>query len=324
MKNVIRLSESELIEVIKKVISESGEGFNPKTWGCRLFSHSSESREWCENNQFKFMNSEYKKVVQIELDYIADFLESQEDEKYSNRIQKFDPSVKIYESNIADVKDIYEKLKNCQNARVFISKKAKEFVKSKMFTTPEQTYDLLNKLNTNYSALAYLITNFRQKNNLEGEPFNYVFDKYFRVNPENPDNSPFFKDVEKILVEDDDINKNMVYHTIRQTSLTGNNTEEKFHADLWPRLGKENIKHYSGDFSWVDFMGVDMLVNLNGEWIPVQIKTKLSDCEKSANIRNFCKNWCVAPSSPINWTIQVYDGKSKIAEHNDFDFLNKK
>jgi hypothetical protein len=76
------------------------------------------------------------------------------------------------------------------------------------------------------------------------------------------------------------------------------------HNWLVKNFGQDNVINFSGDFSWVDFLGVDMLVNSrdSGGWVPVQIKTSIEKCVPN---KKFCNNVCIGKKYG-KWEVRKY------------------
>ena len=161
----------------------------------------------------------------------------------------------------------------------------------------EPQYSHFNRLNTNYSALAILLTK-------------YVIDNYLTDNNsiiDFTDRSQISTFIEEKFKTDQgrDFIKNLVYnqqdqkmskirnsilYTIGTTRKRGNKAENEF-ADL---LTKKNISFVRtlDDFSIVDMVGIDMVVKFpnSNNYIPVQVKS--SRIPFPQLLKNICENTC--------------------------------
>jgi hypothetical protein len=177
------------------------------------------------------------------------------------------------------------------------------------------TYNQLTKLNTNYTALAYLLTDFRSRKGLIGESFDQIFTKYFETPPNSMNESPFFNlIIEYFSNREEAVNiMSGVFKTIKGTGDIGAASETAALNILSEHFGEENVIVFSGDFSWPDFLGIDMLVleeDLGWGWVPVQVKTNIDSCYGN---KKFCNNICIGKEKKTQtWKIKIYDGGEEI------------
>jgi hypothetical protein len=125
--------------------------------------------------------------------------------------------------------------------------------------------------------------------------------------------------------------RNKINQTISQKTKDGQEIEDKFYDYITEQLGGSNVITYSGDYSFMDMIGIDMVVkNPENKWIPVQIKKYVGACEDSKGYRkHMCENWCVSNESKF-WNIRVYNGETlvklkkqcKTTELDEITFLN--
>jgi hypothetical protein len=270
---------------------------NDDNWGCNLFEVNSEDRDWCQCSMNR-IKSKYQKIREV-LEYIANRMAEEPDlSKYVKHYSDTDP---IFFDNIKNIENLAKKLKNCENTKDTIDDFLIKIKKKFLFVTKQDTkfiYSSLTKLNTNYSALSYLLTSFRRRKKLKNSSFDDIFKSYF-IKPEGRDEaaeSPFFNLIFNYLTESsvhhseskkiiDDVLK-----TIRGTEEIGEKAEKEVYQWLSKKYGDNNVIKFSGDYSWADFLGVDLLLYIENEWIPVQIKNKVKDCTQNYG---FCKNACI-------------------------------
>ena len=68
MKKIIRLTESELVSLVKRTIMEDNQSKNDDSWGCEMLQTGTEDIEWCKcampkiKEQKKFLINEIDKI----------------------------------------------------------------------------------------------------------------------------------------------------------------------------------------------------------------------------------------------------------------------
>ena len=53
------------------------------------------------------------------------------------------------------------------------------------------------------------------------------------------------------------------------------------------------IYDFTGNYSFIDMMGIDVAIKKDGKWIPIQIKSNPKYCVGLKNVDG-CENWCVS------------------------------
>ena len=294
-------------------------------WGCDLFDNNSEQKDWCKCSMGRITNPKYKNTIKSELDKVSKFMKSETD--LSERIKFYSEEDPFFSENIFNLNKLQELLPtDCSKAKNTIEEFKKELAEQFLFVDKEQdkiTYSLLNKLNTNYSALSYILTNFRDRKQMKNMSFDDIFNAYFKpvIKYRNDAEETLESNFVNLLInffsnrpEANEIIDN-VLKTIRGTDDIGKRTEMEAHDWLVKTFGQNNVINFSGDFSWVDFLGVDMLVyttkgseKLTGEevpigkWVPVQIKTNVEKCVPNDR---FCKNVCIGKKNG-KWEVRKY------------------
>ncbi len=329
MKNLYTESKYEIIT-----------NFNSNDKRCNLISDR-KYREWCEKAEIKLSayTTGYRYRVIKEVKGFKTFIEKNNLEEYKKYIKEFNETDPFFKENLKNVNILKEHLKYCKEASKNIDKFIKTNIEpSFLFVyqdTTEMVYDIINKFNTNYTAIAYLLTKVIQLRNDstkfkdifnkyfneesekgEGEFFKKVFNKYFIEKSEKGE-SEFYKDLLNYLErKGPNLNEKFdgVVHSIKKSSKQGLSTERYFEKFL----SSKNIEYiiFAGNFSFVDLMGVDFMIKDEGLWIPVQVKSDVSHCK---NNEEFCQNYCVAPNKYGNskWIIYDYkDGKTFVREFN--------
>lgn len=282
------------------------------SWGCGLFPEDTEDREWCS---YSMERIKYKKAaVQEQIDKISELFKLPEYSDLSENIKRYSKNDSFYQENKDNMNKLYTRLSPDCDKKVksafdnFKSKLANQYLFVDKMAYKER-YNSINKLNTNYSALAYLLTLYRRDNkaNLYNDTFNVVFDKFFvgGGREDRMGENPFVSLIVNYYGKKEDsvnIMKN-VFNTIKSTTKIGETAEREAFIEL--RKKYKRVDRFSGDFSWVDLMGVDMMIYDNG-WIPVQIKNNFKDCIGN---HRFCKNICMGKDRGV-WRYEYYEGSN--------------
>ena len=260
---------------------------NGESWGCNLFPENTEQKDWCKCTMGR-IKTKYA-LIQSEINKIADFLKSQTD--LSNTIKFYKEDDPFFSDNLNNLNELANLLSSCGKTNKTINEFKKDVAKKFLFVNKEEdkfTYSLLNRLNTNYSALAYILTDFRNRKNFKNSSFDDIFNSYFGTPKDSMSQSYFFNLIVNYLSSKESFahekSKEIVDNilkTIKGTDDIGKKTEMEAYKYLVKTFGKNNVKDFSGDYSWVDFLGVDMLVYDEKGWVPVQIKTNPNECKSN-------------------------------------------
>jgi hypothetical protein len=313
-------------DLIRKLLKE--ENFN-EVWGCDLFTNPND-KEFCSASSTKLQDRKYKNIIFAILEKLKEDLKSEAYSDLRNKIKTYTKEDKFFKKNIEQVQTLIDKVgSSCPDSVENIKKKANNESNKTLFVYEEKVedeiehkYSLLNKLNTNYTALAYILTKFREKQSHEyksTEGFDTIYNDFFVKKREKIGETEFYnlilnyfrKKLEKTEFE----TIQAVHNTIKQTTTIGQKTEKDFEELL--KIANANYIIFSGDFSWVDMMGVDLIWEANGKWFPVQIKTNQNTCYGN---KIFCKNFCVGKNLGDyrnwdgTWVVKEYDGESFVKE----------
>lgn len=248
---------------IKQVLTEQKN--SKKLVGCDYFPQHTNDYRWCKFAENKLMRNT-KKITQALNTYIKDFLSTYET---GVRAVRYNKELEFFSERREMVVDALDRFQNsCPKLRKYIIDKMVEFTEKYVIWNEEQQYDLLNKLNTNYTATAFMITSELPeyyKTNVSFEnALSYFFD-------EKDDNG--LTQFEKFMGRIEDENKkeirNRINQTIQYTTDMGNKIEDMFQKYISEQIGSENVIMYSGDYSFMDMIGIDMIIkNPEGKWIP--------------------------------------------------------
>lgn len=326
MKDIIRkilreqINRNELENSVRNEILQIKER-NPNGWnfGCNLFSGS--EKEWCQDTAMReIRKSVRKKEIEHDIYLFSTELKYRKEEGITDRIKFYDENDDFFRENINNLNSLKEKISDCEvgkeSIKLFEKNLNSMFVFVKEIEDQIQ-YDELSKLNTNYSALSYLLTLHRRKmiKNDYNPSFDQIFYNYFRHRPYEGGYPEFVRFLIGYIDGDDDSYKIMqyVYETIFETTNVGKSSEKEV-EDILNNLKEnkeiEDLKIFSGDYSFCDFLGVDMMIKFEGYWFPVQVKTKYDNCYGNAK---FCDNLCIGKKGK-KYIMALYDRTNMIEE----------
>jgi hypothetical protein len=293
---------------------------NYESWGCNLFPDKSEAKEWCENAKEKIRLNPYKKNIQNQIDHVGLLLKKDPEVTFQEKVKFYKENDPFFKKNVEDFVLAQELISpSCDKSEEAFRKEKEKYAKKFLFVDKlgeKYTYNNLSKLNSNFTALSYLLTKFREKNGLKGETFEIIFKNYFETpsNENLPKESEFVNFIFEYFSGKEEATSimNDVLKTIQGTTDIGNKTEGELIPLLKKHFGEKNVKVFSGEGSFVDNVGIDVLVfdTEIGGWVPTQIKTSIAGC-KNGNSK-FCKNVCIGKNKFKNyrWELKVYDGEN--------------
>lgn len=292
-------------DIIRTLISEQF-GDEVKS-GCNNFAKESYDYKWCKFAENK-LNINIRKAANAIERYKTEYMST-----WSSglRAVKYDKTMKFFNDRRSDVIEGMKKFQeSCPKLYNHIINRMVKFTESYVILNEKGEYDLLNKLNTNWSALAFLMTKeIPQELKTVDWPSatKYFFD---RVNAETG-LTPFEKTLSSLDKMDNDL-RDKINLTIKKTSTEGQKIEDEFFQFMKKFT---DVIQYSGDYSFMDMMGIDMVVKSpQGEWIPVQVKKFGSGCNKGWSRVEMCDNWCVSWEKN-DWIIRTYVGDNQTETH---------
>jgi len=326
MKKIIRLTESELVSLLKDaIIMENKQKNSMNRWGCELFDNNSEDYEWCKCCIDKM--KEYRNQIKEEIEYIKKLVHRDANAyvKIKGKVKPYSNTDPFFQERIKQFYDFYRLLQQNRHNEDNVKKFVEKITKSYVFVEKKEEKEdnsLLNKLNTNYSALSYLLTLHRQRNNLKGNPFWLVYRDFFEMSEKQQNEMRESKFTTLILnflhgdQEESDI-MSQVFKTIQSTTDLGKKSEGEAYNYLIGKLGNSNVINFSGDYSFVDLFGVDFMVKglvdeLNF-YIPVQVKTSSKDLYGNDKVY---ENVAIGKTKNGEWKIQLFNGKTFEKEIN--------
>jgi len=313
---------------IKEVLKEQ-KGSKKNLVGCDFFPPHTNDHRWCKFAENKLMRNT-RKVKQAMDEYIKNYLST-----YTTGIRavKYDKENEFFSERREMVVDALTKFKSsCPKLRKYVIDRMVKFTEQYVIWNEEKQYDLLNKLNTNYTAAAYMMTSELPEHYKTNVSFENALEYFF--NHANEDGvTPFEQFMGRIEGENKKEIRDRINQTIAQKTKEGALIENEFYKYISKQIGSENVVMYSGDYSFMDMIGIDMLVrNPEGNWVPVQVKKYVGGCDDTTikyARQHMCENWCVSNEAKY-FNIRVYDGERmdkskkqcKTTELDQTTFLN--
>lgn len=324
MKDLIRGVLSE--QILSKV------RVNPNLYGCFLLKDKTE-QEFCRAAEKKIKND--KSSIKKQFNEILGLGLS--DESIQNKLLRYERKNSFFLQSRRDLFDFTEKITgSCDTAKISIENEIKDLNKKivVLFKDKQNSYyHLINRLDTNYTALSYLLTVFRRNSSQktsdnklynefdiksEVEKFYNLYFNISEIKRDNGENSVFFQQVFNYLGDDKKMEESLkdtfedVLYSIERTRQIGLESEEEGFSYLKNKYPNNEIVSYAGDFNFVDMIGVDgvMWSIKSNVWIPIQIKTSILGCEYGN--KRFCKNMCIGKNKKGEWVERYYDGNTEI------------
>lgn len=312
----IRLNESELVSLLKTIIMEN---YKYNSWGCNSSTLSTEEREWCSYSSKKVKESKNIELIKREIEKLKEVIISSDWHDLVGNLKQYKKEDPFFAWRLSQYQDFKKEILKTQNIEDNLDDFQREIAKKAIFIhkkNDQDEYSLLNKLNTNYTALSYLITRYRRQKNLISVPFQDIFDSFFGRNStqlEKSEESIFFNFLIKFLSKKESAAEIMkeVFNTIQTTTDIGLKTELSAFDFLEQKLSKGNVINYTGDYSFVDMFGVDFmvkgLVDSEPGFVPVQVKTNVDHMYGNGKVLG---NLAIAKRKDKTWKIDYFIGKN--------------
>ncbi len=282
-------------------------------WGCNRFPVFSEEKDFCQlaSKKIKFKVKSVKKLLgDVAYSVIMDV-----NDDISKKIKYVKEEDEYFTENFKNFRILEEKLStqcllNQETFEDFKVKLSSKFVILKELNE-KFVWDEMSMLETNYSALAYVLTKFREKDGSKNS-FESCFNKYFlgTYMQDLPDSKQDLTIFQKLVLNylaeslnefDNEIIEGVV-DTIKGTYGMGKRSEVEALRELEKTFSK--VIKFSGDFSFADSLGVDFLVYDDGlGWVPVQVKTSLMNCYRNTK---FCISMCMGKENG-RWVMKAYE-----------------
>lgn len=288
-------------DFIRKTLKEAVSAkFNT---GCEYFEPNSHDYKWCKFAENKLQKNTRKPKQAIEK-YKRDFLSGY---KSGVRAVKYDKTLPFFSERRTDVISALDKFKKtCPKFYNYIIEQMIKFVDSQVILNEKDEYDLLNKLNTNWSALSLMLT-LALPDEYKTLDFNQTLDYFFGKIDEKSATTPFERFMGSVTSETGKDLRHKINSTISERTKAGQEIEDEFYQYI---KNYTEVVQYAGDYSFMDMIGVDMVVlNPEGEWVPVQVKKYAGGCDSLEYRKNMCENWCVSYEKKV-WRIKVFNGNN--------------
>jgi hypothetical protein len=216
------------------------------------------------------------------------------------------PGNEEYDNRIADLLKFNEVLKKYKSCPEIISKIEKdiEVLPTKglqMVVDENNKYSLLNRLDTHYTAKAYLLTkiildeleSFWSESEGEKVDLNKISDEKIReiityvIDDENIDGvSDYLSD----LLKNNKQFHDYFFNSLEYSRTKGNQIEHDVFNALRKKYGADKVIEFSGDFGFVDYFGVDGVLIINEIAHPIQISSTMKGSPKIFKYSSyFCK-----------------------------------
>jgi hypothetical protein len=244
-----------------------------------------------EGNLVNLSSKFFNKVV-TNPDYFQTITLTPGNEEYEKRMEdllKFKDVLKQYNS----CPEIYSKL--VKDIEILPEKGLK------MVVDGNNQYSLLNRLDTHYTAKAYLLTkiildeleSFWVEEGGEKIDLNNLPDDKIReliiyvIDDLNIDGvSEHLKD----LLDNDETFREYFFGSLEYSRYKGNQIEHDVFNVLRRKYGEDKVYEFSGDFGFVDYFGVDGVLVIGGQAHPIQISTSMKGNPKIFKYASsFCK-----------------------------------
>lgn len=270
---------------------------------------------------------------------IMAYFQEEKEDLFNLEVEKLTSESNIVKNGFKELNEVGDYLRpNCKKVDYRIEiEKAKFLEKIKIYYKTkndigEFEYSPINRLSTNYSALAVLITKYFSKKgafdgvrSLNPEEWKTVAKKwlvklfrpsevFFDLRPEDEIRKgqivPGFDELidvffrHNVVLNTREI-RDLVQDILMDTRERGFQTENNFEQFLMKEKRENRIqdyKRYAYDFGFVDMLlGIDFLVKENDIWYPVQVKTTAT--ESTYKIQNLsCSRFkTVEPAGNNGW-----------------------
>jgi hypothetical protein len=201
------------------------------------------------------------------------------------------PGNEEYDSRMEDLlkfKEVLKKYKSCPDILSKLEKNI-EILPTKglqMVVDENNKYSLLNRLDTHYTAKAYLLTkiildeleSFWSENEDEKVDLNRISDEKIReivtyvIDDENVDGvSDYLSD----LLKNNEQFRDYFLNSLEYSRAKGNQIEDEIFNVLRRKYGSDKVIEFSGDFGFVDYFGVDGVLVIDSIAHPIQISSSM-------------------------------------------------
>jgi hypothetical protein len=201
-----------------------------------------------------------------------------------------EPGNKEYEKRMVELvklKNIFEKSGSCPEILKSIKDEIILLPKKGLRMAVDKTngYSLLNRLDTHYTAKAFLFAQLILDREIRGSEigFNEFTNKELRDIVEYYIRDEYVDIISKYLhdlLKEEPGFRHYFFDTIEYSRRTGNEVEQRVLNMLRNKYGENNVIEFSGDFGFVDYFGIDAILMIGQEAHPIQISSKIKSNPK--------------------------------------------
>lgn len=299
-------------DLIRRILKEEIIG-NLST-GCDYFHKKSYDYQWCKYIAEKSLSKNTRiasnAISIFKKEFLSEYKEGLRATKYNKEHPFFTDRRKVVATTLGKFKNTCPKLYN------YIIERMKKYSQDFVILNAKGEYDLLNKLNTNWSALALLLTSQLPEKYKDLKEYSFLqAQKYFFQQKDDEGLTPFEKFMGTWEQENSSEIREKIYNTIISKSKEGQNIENEFFEYIKNYV---NAEQFAGEYSFLDMIGIDMIIETpEGNWIPVQVKKYAGACnadensgEEKLSYRDYmCENWCVSYEEKT-WRIKTFKGRT--------------
>ena len=248
----------------------------------QLCSHFGDKSKFCERVE-SVLKGRKKNIFNKAQDFFNKIIK---DSGYFD-VVTLEPGNPLYDERLSELiefKSLLEEHYACPEIVSAVDKDIKSLPQKglRMNIDENNEYSIINRLNSHYTAQAYLITKM-----IIDSLDNEGFDTSRLVNPTDEE---ILKMIDHVLQQDyvsevaqnlSDLLRNNEHFrkdligTIERSRDLGNQVENDVFQRLRRKYGDRNVFKFSNDFGFVDYFGVDGLVVVNDIAYPIQISTSL-------------------------------------------------
>lgn len=280
--------------------------------GCNNFPENSYDKLWCQK-----LEVDLKKDMSIVKKKWKEFTEQFASQFTTGlRAVKYNKDLNFFLGRRKDAIDAMNNFKEvCNSLYEYMFNRMINFSNSFVVLDENENYHPINRLNTHYTAVAFLMTSFIEPELRKQLNSKLAIDYFFNTKGKHG-TTPFESLMDKVF-KGDGLGDLLfrLENTLEKTWTGGSTIESEFSKYLGSQMNDIKFKLYAGEYSFVDMMGMDLIIiSPSGKYIPVQIKETPQYCTGAYFYqKNMCENWCVS-SRGKSWDIKVYDGESRIID----------
>lgn len=307
------------------------------------FGKLTPERHFC-NSAENYVKNEIEKVGRLSKNIIFDKFRKGISKFYTEnqlqleiKIEELTELSEIVKNGKKEVEEVKKKLSgNCVKLDEIFNKSLKNLKENTQlyFTGKEGEYSLTNRLDTNYSAIAVLFTEFfSNKGAFDGVSFDvninwdrivknwidHSFNPSIKFEDIRPDNerenistslsSLEFKELARIYFTNDSVFgstslRDAVNQVLSDVRSRGFATEEEFESKYLKN--KREYINYAKDYGFVDrYLGIDFIYKGKDTWIPVQVKSSPRQVTYLID-KLGCKTYVLAEKDGKTFKISTY------------------